>query len=504
MKALLMHPDRDFQPQKELSAHDRALLQDLELETLLAAMALDDELVYGIARTALLRGPGNDVDTVVYRQAALKDSLANPAVVRGLYSLAVEAIEKRRKHHFGIFSDYPAAVLHGAIGMLEMFMEMLARLREMADLHADRFRSPAFASLFAMLRREFGDEYFAEIRGHLAELKFERGVLVSAGLGQGNEGIGYVLRLSRDKRPRWLRRLLREGPPEYTFHLHPRDDAGAQIVSRLRDRGINPAANALAQSAEHILGFFDMLRTELAFHVGCLNLHDKLSGMGCPTSFPLPQAAGARRLRFSGLYDPSLALRTGRAPVGNAVNADGKSLVIVTGANTGGKSTFLRSAGLAQAMMQCGMFVPAESFAGELCAGLFTHFKREEDTTMKSGKLDEELARMSGIADAIAPDSMLLFNETFASTNEREGSEIAGQVVRALLERRIKVFFVTHLYEFAHGFFERHAEDAVFLRAERNADGTRPFKLAEGEPLETSYGPDLYREVFEALTQAND
>ena len=44
---------------------------------------------------------------------------------------------------------------------------------------------------------------------------------------------------------------------------------------------------------------------------------------------------------------------------------------------------------------------------------------------MKSGKLDEELARMSGIADAIAPNSMVLFNESFASTNEREGSEIA-------------------------------------------------------------------------------
>jgi DNA mismatch repair ATPase MutS len=151
-------------------------------------------------------------------------------------------------------------------------------------------------------------------------------------------------------------------------------------------------------------------------------------------------------------------------------------------------------------MMQCGMFVPAESFTAELCAGVFTHYKREEDVTMKHGKLDEELARMSEIADAITPNAIVLFNESFASTNEREGSEIARQVVAALLEKGVKVFFVTHLYEFARSTFERNGANAVFLRAERLADGTRTFRLPEGEPLETSYGEDLYKEVFDVET----
>jgi DNA mismatch repair ATPase MutS len=115
---------------------------------------------------------------------------------------------------------------------------------------------------------------------------------------------------------------------------------------------------------------------------------------------------------------------------------------------------------------------------------------------MKSGKLDEELARISEIVDHIVPNSLLLFNESFAATNEREGSEIARQIVLAMLEKRIKIFFVTHLYEFAHGFYDRNDEDVLFLRAERKDDGTRTFKLLEGEPLETSYGEDLYRQIF--------
>jgi DNA mismatch repair ATPase MutS len=104
---------------------------------------------------------------------------------------------------------------------------------------------------------------------------------------------------------------------------------------------------------------------------------------------------------------------------------------------------------------------------------------------------------MSGIVDVIAPDALVLFNESFAATNEREGSEIARQIVSALVERRIKVFFVTHLYPFARGFFEENAEVHLFLRAERQADSTRTFKLIEGEPLETSFGEDLYRQTFE-------
>jgi DNA mismatch repair ATPase MutS len=147
-------------------------------------------------------------------------------------------------------------------------------------------------------------------------------------------------------------------------------------------------------------------------------------------------------------------------------------------------------------MMQCGMFVTADAFGAAICSRVFTHFTREEDVTMKSGKFDEELRRMSLIIEAFTPNSLVLFNESFSSTNEREGSEIAGQIVHALLETKVKIFFVTHLYEFAHTFYKGNMSHALFLRAERQEDGKRTFKLKPGEPLETSFGADLYREIF--------
>ena len=77
-------------------------------------------------------------------------------------------------------------------------------------------------------------------------------------------------------------RFFAKRTPGYTLHLAPRDEAGARAMSELRDRGLGLAANALVKSADHILSFFRMLQTELAFYIGCLNLHERLLQLGAP------------------------------------------------------------------------------------------------------------------------------------------------------------------------------------------------------------------------------
>jgi DNA mismatch repair ATPase MutS len=497
MKAFLMYKDRDFDLKRALPPGEQALTQDLELDVLVNAMALGDKFLFEVTRKAVLSGLNDDLETILYRQNILKDCLTNPSIVRDIYDLAIEAIETAKKVYFGFFR-YPESILRSSIEVLQIFVDRLKKLRNIATEHADEFESEGFTTLFAMLERELSDEYFASIQNHLRQLQFRRGVLISAELGTGNKGVNYTLRKPHDKAQGLVERIFATKPPTFTLVISDRDESGARALSELKDRGLNLVANALAQSCDHIQSFFAMLQTELAFYIGCLNLHEQLARMGEPTCFPLPVAHSERKLAFRGLYDVSLALTLGQRVVGNDLNADGKHLVIITGANQGGKSTFLRSIGLSQLMMQCGMFAPAESFRSNLCDGLFTHYKREEDTTMSSGKLDEELSRMSAIVDNITSNSTLLFNESFAATNEREGSEIARQIISALLEKRVKVFFVTHLYEFAHGFYDKELESAMLLRAERQPDGGRTFKITEGEPLQTSYGEDLYAEVFGA------
>ena len=495
MKAYLLYRDRDFDLQRQLPPQAAALTQDLELSMLFNAMALGDKFVFEVASKAVLSSLP-DLDTIRYRQHILQDCLKNASIVREIYTIAVEAIESERKNFWGLLGRYPSWVLSRSIEVLQLFVGMLKRLKQIAEDHAERFESEGFTAFFAMLNRELGEDYFARVQQHLRALQFRDGVLMSAELGQGNKGSRYVLRQPPDKNQRWVARLFAEKPPTYGFTIDDRDESGAQALSDLKDRGINLVANALAQSSDHVLSFFSMVRTELAFYLGCLHVHEQLAQMGEPVCFPRPVAPGDRSHAFRGLYDVCLALTLKQGVVGNDLSASGKDLVIITGANQGGKSTFLRSIGLAQVMMQCGMFVAAESFCANVCLGLFTHYKRKEDATMTSGKLDEELGRMSEIVDTITPHAMVLLNESFAATNEREGSEIAREIICALVEKRIQVFFVTHLYECAHGFYDKHLGNALFLRAERQADGRRTFKIREGEPLQTSFGEDVYHRIF--------
>jgi hypothetical protein len=491
-----MHEDRDFDLEQPSPPNESALIQDLELNTLFQAMAQGDRVLFDVAKKAVLCG-SKDLNTIRYRQRILRDCLENPSVVRDIYAVAVESIENRKRHYYGTFSRYPTSILMDSIELMQMFVGLLAKLKSIARQHAGQFQSEGFSRFFAMIARELDDAYFGSIQRHLRELKFRDGVLISAELGRGIEGTGYMLRKPVDENRNWVKRTFGKKPPVYTFSIHPRDESGARALSELRDRGINPVANALAQSADHINNFFKMLRTELAFYMGCLNLQEQLVQMGEPVSFPVPLSARERKHAFRGLYDVCLALIMEQKVVSNDVAADGRDLVIITGANQGGKSTFLRSIGLAQLMMQSGMFTPAESFRANICDGFFTHYRREEDATMTSGKLEEELTRMSDIVDNMKADAMVLFNESFAATNEREGSEIAGQIIRALLEKKIKIFFVTHLYEFPHAFFEQKMESTLFLRAERQTDGRRTFRLIPADPLQTSYGEDLYRRIIE-------
>lgn len=503
MKAHLMYRDKDVSLEAKPAPGTADLTRDLALETVFAAMGAGDPYVHDVVQRLVpvgLQDPG----AIRYRQQILADCIAQPPVVRRMYAIAVSAIDRERRV-WGFTLRHPEGLLHRAVEVLGIFQDHLRELRGIADAHSAGFHSEGFRVLFEMLARELDDAYLASITEHLQRMRFRNGLLMSARLGKGNKGTQYHIRKPFDVRPSlrervegWMHQLMGGNVSTFLYELDDRDEAGFQALQELRDRGLAPMAAALAASTAHILDFFRMLRAELAFHIGCLNLHERVTAKGEPVCFPDPMPRGECVIHAQGLYDLSLSLSMEGRAVGNDLSAEQERLVMITGANRGGKTTFLRGVGLAQLLMQCGAFVPAGRYRAGVCSALFTHFKREEDAAMRSGKLDEELSRMSTIVDGLSEGAMVLFNESFASTNEREGSEIARQIVRALLERGVKVIYVTHLYELAEGFYRAPPGRAVFLRAERLPDGRRTFKILAGEPLPTGFGADVYARVFES------
>jgi DNA mismatch repair ATPase MutS len=195
------------------------------------------------------------------------------------------------------------------------------------------------------------------------------------------------------------------------------------------------------------------------------------------------------------LMDASLALKERIAPVGNDLCFTGKRLVVITGANQGGKTTFLRGAGIAQVMAQCGMFVAAKAYESPLFNGIYTFFPSGEDPGIKMGLLEMELNKLSCIIDKIKPGSLLFMNESFQTTMPLDAKHLADGIVAALNDAEVTVCFVTHLYAYADGLYRRHREDMLFLRAGRDSNDKNTFILREGAPYKSAYGMELFCEI---------
>ena len=487
MQVSLLLPEGAPAPESLPAFMRDTLRGDLKLDLLLDTVAMGDKAVKEAWASALL-SPLQDAAIIDYRHEVLRDALAQPEALRAIYALCLEA-EKRKSGGLGTvgwMSNYDTnATFNGAVEYLTAFTETLQKLRQLAVENEGLFQSRGLRALFRTLREELSQEYLEEVRSCLSELRYPEGYLVSARLGDSLQGINYVLQ----RREKKLLNLDLGGARSYklTEKDEPAKDMGAR-----RELAVNEAANALAQAALYLASFFDKLRSELAFYMGCLTFSEGMKSLGMPVCFPVltPQESDSRA--WEGLYDVSLAVIRKSAVIGSDLRAEHKRLYLITGANQGGKTTFLRSLALGQLMAQCGMPVGARSFTVPLRRAVFAHFKREEDRWMESGRLDEELERMRRITNTIRPGDLLLMNESFTSTGE--GSEIARQVTQALLDCGVEIAAVTHLHPYAAAFLEQ--EDVLFLRAQRLEGGGRTYQILPGEPMITAYGEDIYNEVF--------
>ena len=335
MKAHLMFRDTDFEVNQPLPANADQLVHDLDLETLLGAMAGNDEIVKTVSKVAILDGL-HGPDDITYRQRVLADCFEHPEIVREIYDLAVNAVQEQRKMFWFISRNSPTGMMSQSPQVIGMYMGYLKRLRAIVDEHSDKFVSEGWTTLFRVLKDELGDDYFQLIDEHLKQLKFKNGTLISARLSFGNTGLDYVLRDSRRAKQTFREMLGVGGRKSYSFDIAPRDEAGSKMLNDLMNRGVNSAANSLTQAADHLANFFVMLRTELAFYVGCLNLRERLTTIGETVCVPTPLPWSPARLNFVGLYDVCLSLRNNQRVVGNDANADDRTLIVVTGANAGG------------------------------------------------------------------------------------------------------------------------------------------------------------------------
>jgi hypothetical protein len=487
-----MFRDRGFDINAQKCPGRDELYTDLQIGKLLDTMADGNATIRGVCDVALFT-PLQDYAEIEYRHAVLDDVRQNPGAVEKLFTIADEATERHYREFRTLASSHVSVMYHNTLAYLLRCMDSLKSLRKTAARERKHFASEGFTKLFSLIEEELSDRYLNPLDRKLHELYSGDDAIISADLGAILEGVNYTSRKPAfgGLTNNWMTAPMYTVPDNSTtMHIQK-----AELELRT-DLAVDDMTAALRQSAEFVGSFFNMLRNELAFYVGVVNLETALKKIGAPLAKPVLLPVESTKRDWDGLYDVALTLMRRQPAVGSELNVENMKLFVITGANQGGKSTYLRGMGQAYLMSQCGMFVGAARYTSPLRRNLYTHFKKEADVRMKSGKLDEELARLSVIGDSLTPGSLVFLNESFSSTNEREGSEICRQVTQAMIDNEVEVFSVTHMYLYATAFGDENR--AYYLRAQRLDDGKRTFKIAEGKPLVTAFGEDLYKQIFGA------
>ncbi|KNY28869.1 MutS-related protein [Pseudobacteroides cellulosolvens] len=294
-----------------------------------------------------------------------------------------------------------------------------------------------------------------------------------------------------------------------------------QNVNEVKDKVLTSISSILEAMAASASSFLRNLSEELLFYEGALKLVNKMHRFGLAASRAVIAPAGERSIYVQGVYDLSFAFyladsgceKPMEVIVSNKVCLDDEGRIqIITGPNQGGKTTYIRAAGILQVLAQAGIPVPAAKAAVSPVDCLFTHFPADEKPESNEGRLGEELDRMLFILENATPKSLVLMNESFASTNSREGSAIAEDILSALAVIGARCAFVTHLYELAErvdsinkdiqaireGSSRLVSMAAQFQEGDRSLEADnqksirrRTYRIVAGPPAKSSFAADI-------------
>ncbi|MGF6882576.1 DNA mismatch repair protein MutS [Nocardia sp. GAS34] len=457
---------------------DDTARSDLGIDRVLAAvLRFGDD--YDLA--GLFFAPVRERDIVAYRQEVFAD-LDAPAVRAVLDEFAAGMRRTRRElaqaqklvhpHQRGRWR------LDAALGHLEALARLDAGLAELPiasrglrrwrDLLRAYVSGPEFADLTERVRdvRRGLDEirYSIRVVGRTVEVSPDDGAPdYSATIANLFARFGSQPSPPPRPRPQWAdMNQAEEQILDRVAALHPAAFARLDEFSRDHPHVIDP-----------VVARFDR---EIQFYLVYLAFARRIAH-----PLHLPRAlAPEQDIHAHDAFDLALAsrLKPGEALVRNDFRLSGpERVLVVTGPNQGGKTTFARMFGQLLYFGALGCPVPARDARLPLPDAIFTHFERAEDPGDPDGRLLGELTRMREVLDRATAESVIVMNESFSSTSTSDAIRIGGDILDRIMDRGALALWVTFFDELAQGFPAAVSMVAATASDGPDGDARRTFRI---------------------------
>ncbi len=470
-----------------------------------------------------------DIDILARRSLLFRDALEVPGLLPLLYK-TVERLTDMREilRRKGTYLDTDRSLY--ALRQLELYFDVVDSLADFYSRHAAKFVSAEFRDIFGDIAEMAAGEEYTALRKNTAsvveEIRRVRSITVGfnidaaltpyeAGLLSINDRpiesgsmIDRILRLDglhREESPCTNRSMVPLVPArgactadEYAALTGAAYSALNKIFKK-QVRHIEPEVHQYLKN--HLQFLIDLL-PDFRFICDLSEIQKRFTAAKLPLCVPEFCPKEERCFTAEGLYEPVLALHKkesgeGGRMVANDITFDeAGGIYLLTGPNSGGKTVFLKSIGIAQIMAQVGMMVPARRMSVSPVTHLYVEFPRYTTAERSGGRLEYECAEIQAIFADIDAHSLVLLDEAFSSTAPDEAIALALEVLKAMSQLGVRGIYISHYHLLTTCLQELNNENSGglrfdFLAAEIENGESRTYRITRRRPDGSSYAGSI-------------
>lgn len=463
---------------------------DLGIDELVKSLSINER--YNKFIKSLLVQLCDNSDVIRYRLDVIEDLLRYPSVTDTFESLLPMLTGLNEIRNNGLAGQSPLLLTVKRLGELEIYTSCISRILSALQKCGSGIKSSGLCRLREMFEKVSEEEQFISLLSNLPELRsgFERLASVTIGINLDEqlrpvEAVILSINDKRFKEETFIDRLFgkKHNKRDYTgiSQLHsivPKFQTEMEKIKTSKDnlsqplqimlfndlhtilnRIVEPVSAAIGKYTRMNGAFLTGIEPEIGFYLSAVKLIKRMRNCNLEMCRPEIAPVESRCFNVERNFNLHLALRKMIScpdedlqdkVISNEVTLDGCGRIFVlTGPNQGGKTTYVQAIGVTQVLMQSGMFIPGSSARISPADNIFTHFPVEEKPDTDVGRLGEEAKRLGEIFSKATKYSVVILNESLASTSPGESLYMCEDIIRGLRLLGSRAIFATHLHDLA-------------------------------------------------------